>query len=314
MARTLMPSPPDRPAMSVLTPAYKAAPHLPGLFDTLAAQTFRDFELVICDDASPDETLQTARELAASHDFPVQLLVQPANSGPSAARNRAIEAARGEILAFLDADDRWHEDKLARQAELFAAQPDATIAGCQGEVVDAGGGFLEMIIPEGVFRHPDPARVLFWDSYLQTSGVAIRRSALAARPFDESLRIAEDRDLWIRTAMEGRLALIEEPMFRYFRGPETQMTRSAAIRYRDTIEMIARNVTRFGDRLSSAERRRALGKSHYDAAEALVSKGGLFPAYGHFGRAALLGYRPYITLQKAAAETANRLGWRRRRA
>ena len=216
--------------MSVLAPPGGGAPA--GLFDTLAAQTFRVSNLSSATTPAPTRRCKQ-RESWRRGFTPCSCSRRPRiqvrrrrGTGPS--------RTRGD-LAFLDADDRWHEDKLARQAELFAAQPDATIAGCQGEVVDAGGGFLEMIIPEDVFRHPDPARVLFWDSYLQTSSVAIRRSALAARPFDESLRIAEDRDLWIRTAMEGQLTLIEGhvPLLPRSRA---QMTRSATVRYRDMIK------------------------------------------------------------------------------
>src|SRR5262245_36702982 len=91
------------PAVSVITPAYNAASYLPETIASVLAQTHRDFELLIIDDGSTDDTLEVARRFAAA-DARISVASVP-NSGPAAARNAALRAARGEFIALLDSDD-----------------------------------------------------------------------------------------------------------------------------------------------------------------------------------------------------------------
>jgi teichuronic acid biosynthesis glycosyltransferase TuaG len=101
------------PLVSVITPVFNAAATLPATIASVAAQTFPDWEMLIADDGSTDATAAIAAAWAA-RDPRVRPLPGP-RQGPAAARNRAIRAARGRFLAFLDADDRWRPEKLARQ-------------------------------------------------------------------------------------------------------------------------------------------------------------------------------------------------------
>lgn len=300
------------PRVSIIVPVYNGAAHLPELFNRLADQTWKEFEVVIADDASTDDSLARARQLAGTAPFPVAVLEASRNGGPAAARNRGIGAARGEIVAFCDVDDRWMPQKLSRQLQLFDARPELTIVGAQGTIRMPDGGAIGMLIPDSVFRMPDPRLALFWDAFLQTSSVTARRAAIPPNGFDESFQIGEDRDLFIRLAMEGRLGLIEEPMFDYVRVPESTMVRKAVTHRRDTIRMIRLNLKRYGDRLSPAQRRFALGKAYYDAGEALID-----PPHSQIGgapylaRAAALGYRPGRCASKALSLLARRTGLKR---
>jgi len=110
----------NRPLVSVLMPAFQAAAHLPRAAGSVRAQTLGGWELLIVDDGSTDTTAACARALCA-RDGRVRLLRHGHRRGAAAARNTALAAARGRYIAFLDADDAWHPEKLARQIAFMQA-------------------------------------------------------------------------------------------------------------------------------------------------------------------------------------------------
>ncbi len=108
------------PAVSVVTPVWNAAATLAATVASVRAQTFPDWEMLLVDDGSTDGSRALAEALAAA-DPRIRVLAQGSNTGAAAARNRAIRAARGRYIAFLDADDLWRPEKLARQVPVLAA-------------------------------------------------------------------------------------------------------------------------------------------------------------------------------------------------
>ena len=133
-----------RPAVSVIIPAYRASGDIAVALDSVFAQTFPHFEVIVINDGSPDTAeLEAALEPYRSR---LRYIVQP-NRGAGAARNTGIRAARGRYLAFLDADDRWHRDFLRRQTWLLDACADCdlvyTDASISGDTPLAGRRFME---------------------------------------------------------------------------------------------------------------------------------------------------------------------------
>lgn len=207
------------PLVSVIIPAYNCAGYLLRALDSVVAQTYPAdrFEVFVVDDGSSDDT----REVAAAYaqrDRRVRLLTQ-ANAGPAAARNRGIVAARGKLVAFLDADDTWAPTKLAEQAALFARdRPDADgrelgLVHCSVRFVDPQGDPVQ-----GWMRRCPPARgdILLdfvCDFFLITSAVMVPRRCLdEVGHFDETLRVGEDNELFLRLLARYRVDCVEAPL------------------------------------------------------------------------------------------------------
>jgi teichuronic acid biosynthesis glycosyltransferase TuaG len=111
-------SPSDGPLVSVITPAYNAASYIAETIESVIAQSHKDWELLVVDDGSSDGTAQIISEYAAK-DQRVRLIQSPGNEGAGPARNRALAAARGRYIAFLDGDDIWLPQKLERQLRFM---------------------------------------------------------------------------------------------------------------------------------------------------------------------------------------------------
>ena len=116
----------DSNLISVIIPTYNRFTFLKNAIDSVLAQTFQEFELIVVDDGSTDET----PKLISSYGNKLRVITQ-ANQGPSAARNRGIEAAKGKWIAFLDSDDVWKLDKLEKQVQFIKDHPETKI--CQTE-------------------------------------------------------------------------------------------------------------------------------------------------------------------------------------
>ena len=114
----------ERSLISVVVPAWRAEKTLAATLDSILLQTWRELEVLVVDDASPDGTLALAQSYAAK-DPRVRVIAQPQNGGVSKARNRGVREARGEWIAFLDSDDLWMPEKLERQMALAAQHPEA---------------------------------------------------------------------------------------------------------------------------------------------------------------------------------------------
>ena len=200
------------PQVSVIIPAYNAGPYLRTAIDSVLAQTLADVEIIVVDDGSNDDTAN----IAASFGERVRLLRQD-NAGVSAARNRGIEAARADFVAFLDADD-WYllPTKLASQAALLAARPEVGIVHSGWRLVNEQGDVKAERRPWQRVPVLDLQGWLLWQPALP-SAMMVRRQALAqVGGFDPRLAHAEDIDLALRLTLAGyATAWLEEVTVAY---------------------------------------------------------------------------------------------------
>ena len=208
------------PSVSVIIPTYNRGWILREAIDSVLAQDYSDFELIVVDDGSTDNT----RDILDAYGRKIIVLHQP-NRGVSAARNRGIAASRAQLVAFLDSDDLWLPQKLTRQAEFFQSNPEALI--CQTEETWVRNGVR--VNPKK--RHQKPSGMIFEPSLalclVSPSAVMIRRSLFdTVGLFDESLPACEDYDLWLRISCRHPVFLLDDPLIIKRGGHDDQLSRA----------------------------------------------------------------------------------------
>jgi len=196
----------NRSIVSVIIPTFNRGRLLKEAVDSVLAQDYPDFELLVVDDGSVDDSAEIL------HAYGQRLnLIQQQNRGVSAARNAGIAAASGRYIAFLDSDDLWLPQKLTRQVQFFNRYPDALI--CQTEEIWMRNG--RRVNPG--FRHRKLSGMIFEPSLhlclVSPSAVMIRRSLFdEVGLFDENLPACEDYDLWLRVSCRYPVYLIPAPL------------------------------------------------------------------------------------------------------
>ncbi len=248
-----------KPSVSVIIPTYNRGWTLRAAVDSVLTQTYRDFELIVVDDGSTDDTV----EILPPYGPDIQVLRQ-ANAGVSAARNTGVRSAKGAFIAFLDSDDRWFPDKLGVQVDFFASHPEAVI--CQTEETWIRKG--KRVNPKKV--HQKPSGHIFKASLalclVSPSAVMLRKALFdEIGGFDETLPACEDYDLWLRVSARYPVHLVQTPLIIKNGGHADQLSRMPGLdRYRiKAIEKILAT----GE--LSADRRRA-------AIEMLLKKAAIY--------------------------------------
>ena len=199
------------PLISVVIPAHDAQAYLGACLASVQAQRGAfTLEVIVVDDGSSDSTPDIARQQPG-----VTCLTQP-NRGPSAARNTGIAQARGELIAFLDADDLWPPGKLAAQLDVLERHPEAAVVFGDCRQFDEGGQQPQTLFEAGALGTgawgnsetvPGAYARLLEENFITTGSVVMRRAALAELGgFAEDLRLVEDLELWLRVARRHPVA------------------------------------------------------------------------------------------------------------
>jgi glycosyltransferase involved in cell wall biosynthesis len=182
--------------VSVVIPAFNQAQVIGRALDSVAAQTFRDFEVIVVDDGSTD---QTAEVVSGAGIAGLQMIRHQQNRGASAARNTGIAAAAGRLIAFLDSDDIWHSDKLARQVTALDRAPPNVKACASGYHLHKAGRKLTICpaLQPGQLQ----TEILFGCTISPGTTLLVERSVFDdVGPFDNELRRLEDWDWLLRFA------------------------------------------------------------------------------------------------------------------
>lgn len=195
--------------VSIVTPAYNAAAYLPAAIDSVLAQGYRDWEMLVVDDCSTDATREMVSGYA-ERDLRIRLIAQPRNGGPARARQAAVERAQGRYIAFLDSDDRWLPQKLERQLE-YMRTTGAALSHTAFRRVTADGSRTGRLI--GV-----PARLgygeLLGNTAIATSTAIVDREATG--PFRITETYYDDFALWLEITRRGFPAFgLNEDLMRY---------------------------------------------------------------------------------------------------
>lgn len=205
------PDPPGpAPTITVLMAVHNGAATVREAIDSILAQTWSDFEFLIVDDASTDDTPAILRALA---DPRVRVVRNDANLGLTRSLNRGLDLAQGRLIARMDADDQALPERLARQVALLGAQPEIGLCGTWVETIgDPAGEVWDFPADDGRIR----CRLLF-ENVLPHPTVMFRRDVFEAAGlrYDPAFTYAQDYDLWVRAAQHTRLANVPEVLLRY---------------------------------------------------------------------------------------------------
>ena len=196
----------NKPLVSIIIPTYNRGWILNEAIDSVLAQDYKEYELIVVDDGSTDNT----REILDTYGQDI-LVLRQANKGVSAARNRGIAEAGGQLVAFLDSDDLWLPRKLSRQVDYFNLNPDTVIN--QTEEIWMRNDVR--VNPKD--RHRKPSGMIFERSLglclVSPSAVMIQKTLFdGVGAFDENLPACEDYDLWLRISCRYPVHLIDTPL------------------------------------------------------------------------------------------------------
>ena len=212
------------PTVEIIMPAYNAAAFLPFALDSVIAQTFTDWRILLVDDGSKDDTAAIAARYGERLGPRLRYIYQE-NRGLPAARNTAIRQAEGEFLALLDSDDVWLPQRLEASLRPFEGQPEVGLTYGLVEGIDLHGATRGRMEPRSYPQGWVAAKIYMREMDLPCPTVTFRRRALEGIGlFDETMRATEDRDLWVRLAQRHKVACVPEIIAQYRASPQAMTT------------------------------------------------------------------------------------------
>ena len=201
---------------SVIIPLYNKAPYVAKAIESVLGQTYRDFEVIVIDDGSTDQSLEVAKTF---ENKSITIVSQP-NSGVSTARNNGVKLAKYPYICFLDADDWWHPTFLEEMKRLITDFPDAGIYGSGYYIVKNG---QERIAPIGVPQGFERGIIDYCEVYAKTLCMPLTSISVVIpkhifdeeKGFKSQLKFGEDFDLWIRITLKHKVILVNKSLAYY---------------------------------------------------------------------------------------------------
>jgi glycosyltransferase involved in cell wall biosynthesis len=204
----------NTPAVSIVVATYNYAHFLPHALDSILAQTISDWEVIIVDDGSTDGTAEVVRPYLEDSRFRYHCT---SHVGQPATKNLGVRAAQGRYIAFLDADDVWHSEKLARQLPLLEANWSVGVVYSRTQSIDAVGRVIGVDTRQ--MHRGVVLQAMCLDNFVSFSSTIVRREVFdAVGLFDESIPLAIDYDLWLRAALHCEFDYVDALLVQYRRG------------------------------------------------------------------------------------------------
>lgn len=198
------------PEVSIITPLYNAEYTIKETINSVQAQTFGDWELLLIDDCSTDKTVDIVKEFINS-DSRIKLICRKWNAGPAVTRNRGIQEAKGRFIAFLDADDLWHQDKLRIQLEFMKKQ-DCGLSYTSYQKINQKGKTLGIV-------HVPP--LVSYTNLLKTNSIgcltAIYDTSQLGKVYMPNISKRQDLGLWLKIMKLNAKALGVDEVLAYYR-------------------------------------------------------------------------------------------------
>ena len=273
--------------VSVIIPAYNRAAYIGEAIDSILAQTWPHYEILVVDDGSTDNTWAILKQYEA--EGKIRLFSHPGhvNRGQAASINLGLRHMRGEYVLVLDSDDYVMPEKLEKQVAYLKAHPDVGLVYSNGYFVKADG---EILWPYHAKDHQDPGdpNAVLLDCYMALPvNALVRRSVYdQVGEFEESFRAAQDHDMLIRMAEVTRFGYIPDFLFCYRRHGDSISAKRQDVRWRTGFEILERAARRYPYRSSTLRKRRAV--LHYRMAQVSLSSKSYVSALLHLVKSGLL--------------------------
>lgn len=215
---------------SIIIPLFNKAPYVTKALESVFAQTCQDYELIVIDDGSSDNSYELAKELLEKSGIEFQLIHQQ-NTGVSTTRNYGVSLAHGDFICFLDADDWWAPTFLEKMSWFILEFPDAGIYGTNYYYVKNGRQRVCVTTAETGYINYCKVYAEKLQMPLWTGAVCILKTIfLEFGGFNPKLKLGEDFDLWIRISLKYKVAFLNEPLAYYFQDSEATWRLTGTLR------------------------------------------------------------------------------------
>jgi glycosyltransferase involved in cell wall biosynthesis len=242
--------------VSVVVTCYNYGKYLSNCLDSILSQTYTDYEIIVVDDGSTDNTAEVVKTFLHLPNF--QYIFQT-NAGQARAKNVGIENSSGQYVAFLDADDAWAPTKLEKQMRCFE-NPAVGVVYCAARYLNADNHRIEFEL-SGKYLKPRRGEVTKWlvfDNFVQFSSSVVKVACFDEfKGFDESLKMGIDWDLWLRISTGFQFDYVAEPLFFYRMGHAGQMSKNLEERHRCSDRIMEKFLKHYGDSVSPQVLRKA---------------------------------------------------------
>lgn len=203
------------PKFSIIVPLFNKAPYVRKTLESVIAQTYKDFECIVVDDGSTDNSVDICEATITYHKSQVTNIIRQNNSGVAAARNNGVKASRGEYVCFLDADDWWEPTFLEEMDMLIKEYPDARLYATNYVYYKPGKTHVALELNRGYMNYPD--------AYLHSAAMPVTSitTCMPRKVFDEmdgfplGIKLGEDFLLWAKIALHYKIAYCEKPLAYY---------------------------------------------------------------------------------------------------
>ncbi|RKY37879.1 MAG: glycosyltransferase family 2 protein [Candidatus Omnitrophota bacterium] len=210
------------PTVSVIIPTYNRA-HLVGrAVESVLDQTFQDFEILVVDDHSVDNTEEVVNDF---NDARIRYIKHQINMGGNATRNTGVKNSKGEYIAFLDSDDEWLPEKLKKQIDIFQRAPDKVgLVYSWAEMIDEKGELfrkLNFVVKGRVLQN------ILRGNFISSSTVVVKKKCFdEVGLFDESFASCQDREMWTRIATKYEIEVVPEYLDRIYKDEKNSISAS----------------------------------------------------------------------------------------
>ncbi len=256
------------PLVSVVITCYNYGPYLRSCLESVLSQTYDYYEIVVVDDGSTDCTEEIMSGYLA---HPRITFIRQENRGQAVAKNVGISQARGDFVAFLDADDLWCAEKLGKQILCFDKR-EVGVVYCRSKFMDESGGELDYEVT-GPYLQPRRGMVtrwLFYDNFVPFSSSVVRKECFdKLGAFDETLKMGIDWDLWLRISTAYQFDYVDERLIYYRVGHQGQMSKNEPERHRCSDRIMDKFLRSFPHSLSTMDLKKSMAYTYCNRASYL---------------------------------------------